>query len=285
METSHTIALTIGLIGSTVIHLSQGMLKLAIERRHSGDRTARNRYLYGLGILLNFSAPLWVVLANRFGPTVLYTSMYASGLLGLIVFSNRKLHRPFRLMELFGTFFLILGSVVLVLGFGRAGLAGMETARPGWLLGALVLLGLLVWPLVRLSERIRRLPAGLVIGGSGGAFLALDSLLKGVAQADAGVSGFLPSTGPGRALFLVSFAGAAAALGMTQWAHAKRQPPTPTIAAYDAGYVTLPVLLLPVAQGRSAQPDALCLAGLFVVVTGLYCIGKANGEATSPDPA
>jgi hypothetical protein len=274
-------ALVIGLVGSSVIHLSQGLLKLAIDRRQTGDRSVGNRYLYGLGLTLNFSAPFWVIAANRFGPTVFYTSMYASGLLGLILFSRWKLHRPFQFMEVLGASLLILGSFILVLGFGRADVADMETTQPGWLIGVFVFFGLLIWPAVRLSEKVHWLSTGLIMGALGGAFLALDSLLKGVAQADGGVSGFLPVTGHGWTLFIASFVGAAAALGMTQWAHSKHQPPTATIAAYDAGYVALPVLLLPVAQGRSGQLDPICIAGLFVLLLGLYCIGRANRNTSA----
>lgn len=269
----------IGIVGSGTIHLSQGLLKLAVHQRHSGDHSARNRWLYVLGISLNFSAPLWVILANRFGPTVLYTSMYATGLLGLILFSCWKLRRPLRKLEIFGALGLIAGSALLVFGYHHAGINAMDRTAPAWLIGAALIMAALTWPAVALANRSRQLPPGLVMGGIGGAFLALDAMLKGVAQADGGVSGFLPMTGPGWTLFLLSFLGAAAALGMTQWAHARDQPPTATIAAYDAAYVALPVLLLPWAQGSAAQWDPLCLLGLVILVCGLYAIGQANRSA------
>jgi len=158
----------------------------------------------------------------------------------------------------------------------------METTAPVWLLGAGLVLALLVLPFVRLAENWHTLPVGLVMGGFGGAFLALDSLLKGVAQAEGGAGGFLPTSATGWALFAISFFGAAAALGMTQWAHVKEQAPTATIAAYDAAYVALPILLLPIAQGQGVGLNPLCFAGLGIIVAGLYCIGRVNqGSALS----
>jgi len=65
---------------------------------------------------------------------------------------------------------------------------------------------------------------------------------------------------------------------MTQWAHAKKQSPTATIAAYDASYLVLPILILPMAHGRPPGIDPLCLLGILVVVFGLYQIGKANAS-------
>lgn len=276
MDANHLIVLVIGLVGSLTVHLSQGLLKLAILRRAEGPGKKGNSALYMTGLVLNFSAPLWVVAANRFGPTVLYTSMYATGLLGLILFSCWKLNRPLRIAEIFGAVLVIIGSAIIVLGYSRAGITGMEETAPGWLLGAGALLALLLLPAVRLAEHWRALPTGLVMGAFGGAFLALDSLLKGVAQAEGGAGGFLPVSGLGWTLFGISFLGAAAALGMTQWAHAKHQPPTATIAAYDAAYVALPVLLLPVAQGQGIGLDPICLTGLVVILPGLICVGRAN---------
>jgi len=276
VDPSHLIVLLIGIVGSLTIHLSQGLLKLAILRRADGTGGRSNSVRYAIGLILNFSAPLWVILANRFGPTVLYTSMYATGLLGLILFSCWKLGRPLRAAEIFGALLIMIGSAVVVLGYQRGGITEMETTAPGWLLGAALMLALLLIPGVRLAEHWEWLPTGLVMGGFGGAFLAIDSLLKGVAQAEGGAGGFLPVSGTGWTLFALSFLGAAAALGMTQWAHAKRQAPTPTIAAYDAAYVALPILILPLAQGQGAHFDPICIGGLATIVAGLISVAQVN---------
>jgi hypothetical protein len=66
---------------------------------------------------------------------------------------------------------------------------------------------------------------------------------------------------------------------MTQWAHAKRQPPTATIAAYDAAYVALPILMLPLAQGQGVRFDPICIGGLTILLAGLVLIGRANQSA------
>jgi drug/metabolite transporter (DMT)-like permease len=278
MESGHLIVLCIGLIGSATIHLSQGMLKLAIHRRSETGGSHATSVLYGTGLVLNFSAPLWVILANRFGPTVLYTSMYATGLLGLILFSCWKLNRPIRTAEILGVTLVIVGSIIVVLAYNRGGIGSMAATNPTWLLAAALLLALALLPGIRLAQRWIWLPPGLVMGGFGGAFLALDSLLKGVAQSEGGAGGFLPVTGTGWALFTFSFFGAAAALGMTQWAYAKQQPPTATIAAYDAAYVALPILILPLAQGQGARLDLICLSGLLIIVAGLAFVGQANRD-------
>ncbi|MFW5893961.1 MAG: hypothetical protein ACOCUY_02380, partial [Verrucomicrobiota bacterium] len=170
MDPSHLIVLVIGIVGSLTIHLSQGLLKLAILRRADGTGGRSNSVRYAIGLVLNFSAPLWVILANRFGPTVLYTSMYATGLLGLILFSCWKLDRPLRLAEIFGALLIILGSVTVALGHKRAGITRMVATAPSWLLASELALATLLLPGVRLAEGRDWLPTGLVMGAFGRCF-------------------------------------------------------------------------------------------------------------------
>jgi|GEM_PF-3864928 len=74
--TGALIAMAIGVVASAVIHLSQGLMKLGIRRLQGVDAKGRARHLYALGLGLNLTAPLWVMLANPFAPTVYFTSMY-----------------------------------------------------------------------------------------------------------------------------------------------------------------------------------------------------------------
>lgn len=277
LEWSHTIALGLGIAGSIVIHISQGMMKLGIWLRQQGNETVRSRWIYRIGVTLNFTAPLWIVVANRFGPTALYTSMYAVGLLPLLVFSATKLnYRPAR-SEIAGSILIVLASPLLASGVAKLGLA---TASPkdvwAFLWVGLLLLTLLSLGL-HLAKKLRWPPEGLLFGGVGGGYLALDSLLKGIAQANEGVVGFLPKTPEGWGLFILSFLGAGIAFGMTQWAHFRGAAPSQTIASYDAGYVLLPILLLPFLY-QNAQLNWFCLLGIAITLSGLVLLSFSKSH-------
>lgn len=186
MDTNYALVLVIGILASSVVHFSQGMMRLAIMRKEGGAVKSRTRWIYIAGIALNFTAPLWVILANRFG---------------------------------------------------------------------------------RQHDII---PLGMLVGMLGGVFLALDSLLKGVAQYDSGAAAFLPTTGMGLTFFVVSFIGAGLAFGMTQLEHIRSAKASETIAGYDVAYVALPVLIIPLATGESAGISVLCYSGLVCLALGIY---------------
>ncbi len=78
------IAMTIGFVGTSVIHISKGMMKLGISRMRAGRAgdggVRRVSIVYIAGMFANFTTPFWVMPANLFAPTVFYTSMYGTGL-------------------------------------------------------------------------------------------------------------------------------------------------------------------------------------------------------------
>lgn len=270
MEINYVIGLTIGVTGSAVIHFSQGLMQLGIRRMAGQATSTRTRLIYGIGVTLNLTAPLWVILANRFGPTVLYTSMYAAGIIVLLIFSSIKLGHKIRPTDLVGASFLIAGTVLLGIDGVTGDSLDMSTVNPYPLLILGVAVMIMIWPLDQLGRRYTIIPRGVLFGLLGGMFLALDSLLKGVAQYDTGSAAFLPSTSFGLTLFLLSFIGAAGALGMTQLAHYRNARASETIAGYDAAYVGLPVLILPaIAEGENGI-SVICTIGLIALGIGIY---------------
>ena len=271
LEWSYLVVLVIGVIGSSVIHFSQGLMKLGILRSQLGQATSRSRWIYRVGVILNFTAPLWVVLANRFGPTALYTSMYAVGLLPLLLFSSVKLKDRASRAEILASVLIVTAAVLLAIGASQTMAVPLtdSNVRPFIWVALVLLVGLIIG--LGVSRSLGWPSVGLLMGIVGGCFLAMDSLLKGIAQSDGGVVGFLPQTGTGLWLFFFSFIGAGIAFGMTQWAHVRGASPTQTIAAYDAGYVVLPILLMPM-LGGDAHLNNWCIGGLLlmaVAITGL----------------
>ncbi len=277
MGWNYIMAMGIGVVGSTVVHLSQGLMKLGVTRKQQGASPAQYRRPYRAGLVMNLSAPFWVIAANGFAPTVFYTSMYAVGLIPLLIYSHRKLGHTAGPREMVGAAFLALGAATL--GFGEwIGEAAPMSALNHYPILLCGIIWLVAAPFVGwLTGKVRVLSPGLVMGLLGGGFLALDSLIKGLAQAEGVASSFRPETTYGISLFALSFIGAIAAFGMTQWAHRRGAKPAETIAGYDAAYVGLPVFLVPAAKG-DAGINILCLIGFALVVVGLYLLVKAPAQ-------
>jgi len=275
MSDGYLIALLFGVLGSVVVHLSQGLMRLGILRQQQAILSRNSRLLYLTGMLLNFSAPLWVVIANRFGSTILYTSIYAIGLLALLWFSCIKLGMTLRRRDLAGAVLLTVGAALLALGSITLDAQPMHelNTMPMWWFAMTLLL--IVLPLALLTRRYAWLPQGILFGALGGAFLALDSVFKGIAQSDLGAAAWLPSTAAGMQLFAISFIGAIMAFAMTQWAHIRAAPPSATIAGYDAAYVLTPLLLLSLATGDASVLNALCLWGAACILVALVLLHRA----------
>ena len=272
------IAMAIGFVGTSVIHMSKGMMKLGISRmrapRGSDDGTRRVSILYLAGMIANFTTPFWVMLANLFAPTVFYTSMYGTGLVALLLFSRCVMKE-----ELNGRHYL--GAAVIIVGTGVLG-AGEIVGTPAALnwdqFGALLVVvgvwvtGTLVAALVTRGGRITL--QEVVFGVAAGGLAALDALLKGIAQRGAGGATFIPATTEGIVLLLGSFVIAAGAFGMIQWSYLRHCRASVMGTIYDIAYVGLPVALFAL-----LRPDhgvtVFNAGGLLTLIIGATLIQTA----------
>ncbi|MCA1753848.1 MAG: hypothetical protein LC641_03925 [Spirochaeta sp.] len=291
------VAIVVGVIGTSVIHLSKGIMKLGIMRMREDKAPAaplaarvanapnaapalagRGRSIYIAGILMNFTNPLWVIIANRFAPTVYYTSMYGLGLVSLLVFSRLILGEHLDRRRITGALIVVAGT--LLIGAARI----TSPASPLFLANrttVLVIAG--AWALA--APAIARLMRGapipaqeLMFGLLGGGLAAMEAVLKGVSQSVDGAASFLPGAGPDWWIFAVSFLGAAGAFGMIQWSYIRSCRVAIMAASYDVSYVALPLLVTALAVSGE-RVNALSVLGLVVLGTGAFF---TQGASASP---
>jgi multidrug transporter EmrE-like cation transporter len=254
------VAMLIGVLGTSVIHLSKGLMRHGIA---SGSRVA-----YSAGVLMNFTNPLWVILANRFAPTVFYTSMYGLGLLTLLLFSRAVLGEHLERRQYRGISVIVLGTLLIGLGNllgGKPSLYGADrmvllSFAGVWVVGAPVISRLIRRKAVRVQE--------YVFGIAAGGLAALEAVVKGVAQAGPAGSTFLPQSSSAWWLFGASFLGAAGAFGMIQWSYFRRCRASMMGSLYDVAYVTVPLLLTAILV-EDAGLGAWSIAGTVCVSLGV----------------
>lgn len=229
------VAMMIGVLGTSVIHVSKGLMRHGISTHSRGA--------YSAGVLMNFTNPLWVIIANRFAPTVFYTSMYGLGLLPLLLFSRVILQEHLSRRQYRGIAIIVVGTLLIGVGNllgGKPSLYGANLRTlllfaAAWTLGAPLLSRLIRRKAVRVQE--------YVFGVAAGGLAALEAVIKGVAQAGPLGSTFLPQTPLGWWLFGSSFIGAAGAFGMIQWSYFRRCRASMMGSLYDVAYVMLPLVL------------------------------------------
>ena len=272
--TGALIAMGVGVLGTATIHLSKGVMRLGLVRLRATEANKRRASLiYTAGILMNFTNPFWVILANRFAPTVFYTSMYGLGLLALVLFSRYKLNERLHGSQYAGILIIIVGT--LLVGFGNlmGGKPSLYGANSGLLVTValtwLVLTPLFAVLLRRGSVGLQELYFGLTAGG----LAALEAMVKGVSQAGAVSNTFLPQTTFAWWLFLASFLGAAGAFGMIQWSYLRHCRASMMGSVYDVSYVAMP-LLLTATIVEGAGLGVWKVVGLIVLIVGVLMVGR-----------
>lgn len=265
------IAMVLGIGSSAALHLSQALMRLGLVRMRAGDGAGRHRLIYGLGLGLNFTAPLWVMVANLFANTLWFTSMFATGLVALLLFSCLVLKEPVNRFQVAGSMGIIAGTL-LIAAAGFRGSTGQRMDPGTDLLLATSLLWVVVMPSLAVLSRGRPLALQeTVFGLSAGGFLALDALWKGMAQrrTDGGV-GILPETMTGWLLLLASFGGALGAFLMMQWSYLRKCRAYGVVIGYNLMYVALPLTIagLITLMNTGWSWNWLIMSGFVVMVAG-----------------
>jgi len=272
------IAMAIGVLGTSTIHLPKGVMKRGIGflRDDSMRPRATARLIYALGIAMNFTNPLWVIAANRFAPTVYYTSMYGLGLIALLLYSRWRLGETVARRQILGVLVIVLGTLMIgALGLRDGAPSLYAASRPRVILVAAV--WLLAAPAVAALVRRARLSAREAVFGVGaGGLAALEAIVKGVSQAGAESSTFLPQTGANWVLFIVSFAGAAGAFGMIQWSFVRSCRASIMGAIYTTTYVALPLVVTPFVT-TGGLPSAGVLVGIATLAAGALLAVSGSG--------
>jgi len=254
------IAMGLGVLGTSVIHLSKGLMAYGL----SPNQFKAKKPIYILGILLNFTNPLWVIIANRFAPTPYYTSLYGFGLIPLLFFSRYVLGHRFSKSQVASTIIIVAGTTLIGYSQVISGIPSMYTPNP---LG--IFMFAMIWfftlPILMVFSKSLRLPIqevtfGIVAGG----MAALDAVLKGVAQATPEGSTYLPTTQIGWILFIGSFLGALGAFLMIQWSYLRHCRPSIMGGVYDVSYSAMPLVLLVVFQNFRIDSPILLTGFVFL---------------------
>lgn len=281
------IAMLIGLVGTSVIHVSKGLMKLGLMRLRpasepdSGTVVRRGRAIYLCGIFANFTTPFWVMIANLFAPTVFYTSMYGLGLVSLLLFSHCVLKEHYNRTQILGAGVIILGTAMLAGGeiaghpamLGRSHVAPLLVIAGSWIVVAI--------PSAMIARSSRLAFQETLFGLFAGGMAALDALLKGVAQQYDGTPRFIPTDPIAIAILVASFLFAAGAFAMIQWSFLRRCRAGMMGSVYDLSYIGVPVLLFAALRPEYGLSLAN-MAGIITLALGALLVNRHTRNAPGP---
>lgn len=234
-------------------------MRLGIQRMRATPPVPGARAMYAMGLLLNFSAPFWVMIANLFASTLWFTSMFAMGLVTLLVFSHYYLNDPITWPKAIGAATILLATGVLAV----SGLAELRDFSPAWpLLLSVSIFWVLAMPTLAILCRGARLTVQeFLFGAAAGGFFALDALWKSIAQNIGGDKvQLLPISITGWLILAASFGGAVGAFAMMQWSYLRFCRASAVVVSYNIVYVLLPLSLLMLAGASGVFNASLVLA-------------------------
>jgi drug/metabolite transporter (DMT)-like permease len=249
------LAILIGLISTTQLHLAKALERQGIEVfdqlrariKQTGNYVegdVKKPIIYTFGVVLNNTIFIYAIIAQRYAPPAIYTSMFGVGLIFLMLYAWKVLGERITLRHALGSVAIIIGTLVL----GVENILHQDVDRfdmsltPTFILvAAFLTLGALAMISTARTHRSHLIASvfGIFCGGYG----SLDPFLKGIAQNIQGQPEWIPGSWQGWAVFLPSFMIGFLSFALTQVAFAKKAPASVFVTFYNASYILLPVVL------------------------------------------
>ena len=277
--TSPLLGLFFGFLNTTTIHLAKGLQRQGIRtlkwfRQAKHERSVRHAMIYIVGVILNNSTIVWVLLTNRYAAPAYISGMFGLGLVVLLVYSRVVLHEPVVLPNYVGAVLVVLGT----LAFGYVSLTNpdidvslMSPRAVGIFAGSFFIIAVALLVLANKSSRaqLKGMAFGLIAGGLGG----LDPVLKGLGQHAGGLGTILPDIAWGWIPFGISFIFGTTAFLTVQLGFHRGADASVLVPMHSCTYVLIPVISqLVCLPGYDATP--MLITGVTLIVWGIVLIQR-----------
>jgi drug/metabolite transporter (DMT)-like permease len=272
--TSHVLGMVFGLINTAALHLAKGMQLQGIETLRwrstpRAERSGRKAAIYILGVILNNTSPVWLILANRFAAPAYATGMFGVGIVILMLYSHFILGEHVAPINYLGAALIVAGTALFGIHAHRYDNLDVSLMSAGAvsIIAVLFVVSAAVVCLIVLrrgSALAISAGFGLFAGGVG----SLDPVLKALGQNAAGAATIVPSVAWGWIPYIVSFGFGVLAFVSVQFAFHRGAIASSMIPIQTSTYVLLPVVVQLVAlPGYTAT--MLLWAAVALLLTGI----------------
>lgn len=295
------LAMLFGFIGTVLFHLGKGMQKsgigfIRVVRNHVVCRSLKGSFtpqeirtgsIYIIGIIINNSLILWILLANIYAPPSYFSSVFGIGIIALVLYARLVLQETITGINYIGMALVVIGTVVLgvesirrvELSIADVNLTMLWIIIAGYMLFSIICIGVML----KISRPyLIGVSFGLFTGGAA----SLDPVLKGVAQNYGGIPGLVPSSMEGWCIFFLSFIFASASFIGTQWGFIKNSPASIQVPVASSVYVCFPIMMQGITlPGFKITP--FTITGMLLVVGGiLFLTGRSifSNEIRGSEP-
>lgn len=286
--TSPALGLLFGLINTTALHVAKGMQLHGINtlrwrKLPRAERSGKHATIYILGVVLNQSTPVWLILANRFAAPAYATGMYGVGLVLLLIYSSVVLKEPVAPVNYAGAAAVIAGTVlfsVYSLSVGELDVAAIDRPRVAAFVVIYLVVTLTLAVMSTHTGNARLLALGFALFTGGAA--SMDPVLKAIGQTASGVARIFPQA-MGWLPFLLSFGVGITAFLTVQWAFLRGARASMFVPVHSTVYILVPVvvqlLFLP-----GYVISTLLIAGIACIVAGIILMQIPGNPRTKTEP-
>jgi len=277
----YLIAISMGIWNSVLMNLAQAMERHGIaifdkkkseqsDIQKTDTKKSRKPLIYTIGVILNQTPPLWIMIANIFAPFTYFTSMYGIGLIVLLLYSSKILKEQITKRKIIGAIILIVGTLLLGIdGIIRPELnmANINILSSLIFVGVLLALAIILIP-ISLKTKIPRV-IGICFGFICGSFQSLDPVIKGIGQSfGAEKTGFFPSTPIGWTIFIFSFFAGTFSFVLAQIGFSKKTDASVQVPVANSSFILIPILIQAITLS-GYNITVLTIFGVIIVITGI----------------
>ena len=286
MMSSYLLAMGFGILGSIQLHLAKclqlqgistvGSLKRIYGVKKNIKTKGSTRNIYLLGIFLSNSGFFWILLANKYGPSSLFTSMFGTGLIFLMFYSQKILKENVNNITYFSALILTIGTILVGISSLNQNHLDMTliNAKLVFVLAiGFIILSAIIFLIYHHSTNPRTIST--VFGFIAGGMASFDPILKGIGQNYHQASGLIPSHPKGWSIFMSSLFFSTLAFGVTQLGFYKKARATTFVPVFNSVYIIFPLLLQTFALPGFSF-NWLMILGLILLITGLVGMRQIN---------
>jgi multidrug transporter EmrE-like cation transporter len=272
--TSPALGLLFGFLNTAALHVAKGMQQQGINalrwRRLPAElRHGRTLWIYIAGVVLNNSAPVWLILTNRFAAPAYATGMFGIGIVLLLIYSVMILGERVSALNFAGAAIVVVGTVLFGVHAIRLGDVDLSAIQRETVIQfILIFLGLGIFAVAAAFRLRSPVAASFAFAFYAGGAACLDPFLKAIGQTAAGTATLLPVGWAGWLPFLFSFALGSSAFVVVQVAFLRGARASVFVPFQSIIYVLVPVVLQLIAL-PGYRASAVLVVGVVFILAGI----------------
>ncbi|MFO8020293.1 MAG: hypothetical protein R6U96_16840 [Promethearchaeia archaeon] len=285
------LGLLFGIIFSNILHLAKAMekhgLTLLLSREEGEEELtfkekAKKSPIYIVGLILNNTVFVWQFIGVSFSSAAVFSSMFGTGLIVLMLYSHYILEENIIKTELIGAFLIMMGTIMIgVLHIIQP--PPNENFLYSRFYIILFVLGVVFTSLIIFSSKTR-IGVAIIFGSIAGSFGGMDNIFKRMSLKDMSLLEVIEGVfklNPVSYIFLFSFIIAGLAFALTQIGFGLNADASKLVPMYNSFYICAPIFIeLIIVEDATISVAKLIAIGVIIVGIFVMNVFKSPREMT-----